>query len=234
MLCALIAVILRHMSRFCIKLSYTTSNISGSELVAVRAVALVLHFVLAVLIVDPRLFRVPRPLRCLLLSRSLSATISFTVILIGLNYLTYSTSMVLFLLYPVFTAVGAFLFLKERLSWVDVLAFLFSLCGVAFFTFPQLLGDPSLPSSQTTQHNTPFGILLALLGSLCIGVTFIITRKIGQRMHYLTIPGYYYLLAALLLCPWAVGVGACEGFKTEWSAGLLALVVGSASLEFLG
>ena len=90
---------------------------------------------------DKSLFYVPPHLRCLLFARCFFGTASFTLLFISLKYVTYSTSILLSSLYPIFTAVGAWLLMNEKLTIFDILALFLSLTGVTFFAFPQIFGD---------------------------------------------------------------------------------------------
>ena len=109
-----------------------------------RALLVIILYTATICIKDKSLFYVPSHLSCLLFVRCFFGTGSITFLFISLKYLTYSTSMILTLLYPIFTAILAWLFLKEKLSIFDIIAFILSLTGVTFFVFPQILGERPL------------------------------------------------------------------------------------------
>ena len=132
----LIAVLGLHFTRLFVKLGYFHSDISVWEMMTLRALTVVILCSVTILIKDKSLFYVPPHLRCLLFLRCFVGTISFSLIFISLKYLTYSTSMILYFLYPIFTSLIAWLLIKERLSIWDILALLLSLIGVVLFAFP--------------------------------------------------------------------------------------------------
>ncbi len=163
-LCGLLSVFLYHFARFLVKLCYEISGISVWQLIAFRTSTVSLHFIVAILIKDKTLFVVPRPLRCLVLARCIAGAVTLALLFLSINYLTYSTGMVMYLLYPVITAIIAWVFLSERLSLIDVAGVFVSLLGVAFFAFPQLLGEPPLSApSQGAEKNTPLGMVTGFL-----------------------------------------------------------------------
>ena len=132
----LMAVVTLHITRLFVKLCYFVSDISVWEVITGRALLVVILCSITILIKDKSLFYVPPHLRCLLFLRCFVGTISFSLMFISLKYLTYSTSMILYFLYPIFTSLAAWLLIKERLSIYDMLALLVSLIGVVLFAFP--------------------------------------------------------------------------------------------------
>ena len=132
----LMAVVTLHITRLFVKLCYFVSDITVWEVITVRALMVVILCSVTILIKDKSLFYVPPHLRCLLFLRCFVGTISFSLMFISLKYLTYSTSMILYFLYPIFTSLAAWLLIKERLSIYDMLALLVSLIGVVLFAFP--------------------------------------------------------------------------------------------------
>ena len=132
----LMAVVTLHITRLFVKLCYFVSDITVWEVITVRALMVVILCSVTILIKDKSLFYVPPHLRCLLFLRCFVGTISFSLMFISLKYLTYSTSMILYFLYPIFTSLAAWLLIKERLSIYDLLALFVSLIGVVLFAFP--------------------------------------------------------------------------------------------------
>ena len=132
----LVTVFFYHLARLFIKLSYVTSNVSVWEGLVVRSLSMSFFFMLTILIKNPKLLRVTKGYRCLLLTRCIVGMVSFTLLFVGLKYLTYSTSMIFYFLYPLFTSIFARIFLKEDLSPYDIIAICISLFGVSLFAFP--------------------------------------------------------------------------------------------------
>ena len=136
MLLMLITVFFYHLSRLFIKLSYVYSEVSIWEGLTIRTLAMSMMFFFTVLAKSPKLFIIPKGFRLLILYRCIVGTISFSLVFAGLKYLTYSTSMILYFLYPLYTSVLARIFLKESLSVWDLIALIISFFGVVLFAFP--------------------------------------------------------------------------------------------------
>lgn len=137
MLCAVFSF---HLTRFFVKLCYFVSDISVWEVISIRALLVVILCAFTICIKDRSLFYIPRHLRWILFVRCFVGTLSFSLLFISLKYLTYSTSMILFFLYPIFTSIAGWFIMREKLSIYDIGALLVSLLGVIFFAFPQILG----------------------------------------------------------------------------------------------
>ena len=93
-------------------------------------------FAITILAKNPSLFKLPKGTRVLVLMRCIVGLTSFLLLVGALKFLSFSTAMVLYFLYPMFTSIAACIFLKEKLTVYDILAILFSLLGVAVFAFP--------------------------------------------------------------------------------------------------
>ena len=132
----LISVLSFHITRFFVKLCYFVSDVSVWEAITGRAFFAVFLSFLTVFIKDKSLLYIPQRLRWLLFWRCFFGTLSFSLMFISLKYLTYSTSMILYFLYPIFTSIAAWLMIRERLSLYDLVALLISLVGVVLFAFP--------------------------------------------------------------------------------------------------
>lgn len=137
----LLAVASLCLTRFFVKLCYFVSDITVWEVISGRALIVVILCSITICIKDRSLFYIPHELRRLLFLRCFIGTISFSLMFINLKFLTFSTSMIFYFLYPIFTAVVAWIFMKEKLHCFDIIALAASLLGVIFFAFPQFLGE---------------------------------------------------------------------------------------------
>ena len=97
------------------------------------------YFMATLLIKNPSLLRVPVTSGCLILGRCIVGFTSFLLLVGAIKYLSYSTSIVLYFLYPMFTSVGAWLFLAEKVTIFDFLAIIISMGGVVIYACPQIL-----------------------------------------------------------------------------------------------
>ena len=100
---------------------------------------------------------------------------------------------------PIFTAILAFVFLKELLQVVQILAMSAAFLGVVLVA---MSGPSEAGKSQIG------GMILMGLTSLCFSSGFIINRMVNASMHWLTVPFYIgvvistTMLVSLALQPW--------------------------------
>ena len=151
----------------------------------------------------------------LLISRALLGVVSMTCFFTTLQRLPMGASVSLKYLAPIFAAIFATLFLKERVRPVQWFFF-----GVAFVGVLLLKGF----DMRIDMLNLSLGILGALTG----GLVYVTIRRIGKRDHPLVIVNYFMVSAAVLsgfaMIPvWTTPVGA------QW---LWLLAIGS--MGFLG
>lgn len=206
----ILAVGFLHLTRLFVKLCYFTSNITEWELIWIRAFIVCVLCAITICIKDKSLFRVPKELRWLLFWRSFVGTISFSLMFIALNYLTYSTSMIMYFLYPLLTPFVAWIMLREKLTIIDFLAILVSFIGVIVFAFPNLISEEDEESSST-QKNTSLGIVLGFLQALFMTLVVVIIRKIGKNLNAFVSPAYFQFFAFLIYSGIIVGIALTKG-----------------------
>ena len=102
-------------------------------------------------------------------------------------------------LYPDFTAILAWLILREKISFWDFLALLLALLGVIVYANPQWF-DSSYSADADGRTYTLFGIIMGVLSAFTHSLVTITLRKLGPMMHY-TIPSMYFSLSSVVLCP---------------------------------
>lgn len=123
--------------------------------------------------------------RYLLVARGLSGVTSMTLFFASLNYISLGSAVALRYVAPIFTAVIAVLFLKERMNFLQWLFLLLSFLGVLL-----VKGfDPSIGY---------FGFSLIMLCALFSAMVYIVINKIGTREHPLVVVHYFMLIATLV------------------------------------
>jgi drug/metabolite transporter (DMT)-like permease len=144
--------------------------------------------------------------RGLLVLRGVIGTAALLCVFAALAQLPLAPATVLQYLQPTFTAVLAWLLLRERIGLRMLLAALFGLLAVVVLCSPQELsgllgtlapvlrdrGGPVLPLG---------GILLALAGALLSAVAYVSVRALGRSEHPLVIVFYFPLVGLLLTLP---------------------------------
>ena len=118
----------------------------------------------------------------LLLLRGAAGVISLTCFFQSLNYLSVGTAVSLRYTSPIFAAILALIFLKEKIKLVQWLLFLVAFLGVLL-----IKGFDSNVDS--------IGLILVMLSALFLGVIFVVIRKIGTKENPLVIINYFMLMA---------------------------------------
>ncbi|WP_262503119.1 DMT family transporter [Polaribacter aquimarinus] len=117
-----------------------------------------------------------------LIIRGVTGVISLTCFFQSLNYLSIGTAVSLRYTAPIFAAVFALFFLKEKIKPIQWLLFFIAFLGVliikGFGTDVEFLG-----------------LFFVILSAIFLGVIFVVIRKIGNTEHPLVIINYFMLMA---------------------------------------
>ena len=132
----------------------------------------------------------------LLLSRALCVVISLTCFFESLNYLDVGTAVSLRYTSPIFAAIFAVLFLKEKIKPLQWLLFILAFLGVLI-----------IKGFGTNVDS--IGLLLVLFSAFFLGLILVIIRKIGATEHPLVIINYFMVFAFLF-----GGVMSVNSWKT--------------------
>lgn len=119
-----------------------------------------------------------------LLLRGAAGVISLTCFFQSLNYLPLGTAVSLRYTSPIFAAIFAFIFLKEKIKPIQWLLFLVAFAGVII-----IKGFGVDVNSK--------GLILVQLSAISLGVIFVVIRKIGQTENPLVIINYFMVMAFL-------------------------------------
>ncbi len=118
----------------------------------------------------------------LLLLRGVAGVVSLTCFFQSLNYLALGTSVSLRYSSPIFAAIFAFLFLKEKIKPIQWFLFFVAFSGV--LVIKGFGGDV----------NT-VGLLFILMSAISLGLIFVLIRKMGNTEHPLVIVNYFMVMA---------------------------------------
>jgi drug/metabolite transporter (DMT)-like permease len=100
---------------------------------------------------------------------------------------------------PVFATVLAAIILDEALRAPEILCLVASLVGVVFVAHPSwLFGAPTMVAES------PWPVVIALLGALCSGAAYTLVRKMRSTEHPLVIVFYLPLLSVPISLPLAL------------------------------
>ena len=120
--------------------------------------------------------------RKLLFLRGLFGVISLTCFFQSLNYLSLGTAVSLRYVSPIFGAIFALFFLKEKIKPIQWVLFLIAFIGVVI-----IKGFGADVNS--------LGVIFAILSAVFLGLIFIVIRKIGDRENPLVIINYFMVFA---------------------------------------
>ncbi len=153
--------------------------------------------------------------RTLLIGRGLAGAVSLTLFFLSLKYLPVGTAVTLRYLSPIFAAIFAVIWLKEKIKPWQWIFFLLALLGV--FVLNSFDGGTSA-----------VGLVLVLTSSLFMGLVFVLIAKIGKQDHPMVIINYFMITGTvlgglLMLSDWKTPVG------NEWI-----LLFGLGVVGFIG
>lgn len=122
--------------------------------------------------------------RKLLILRGVAGVISLTCFFQSLNYLAVGTAVSLRYTSPIFAALFAFIFLKEKIKPIQWLLFIIAFAGVLII------------KGFGVDVNA-IGLLLVFCSAIFLGLIFVIIRKIGGKENPLVIINYFMVMAFL-------------------------------------
>ncbi|MFM7653052.1 MAG: DMT family transporter [Vulcanococcus sp.] len=144
--------------------------------------------------------------RGLLVLRGVIGTAALLCVFAALTQLPMAPATVLQYLQPTFTALLAWMLLRERVGVRVLLAALLGLLAVVLLTSPQelagLLGPLAAPLLGHRETPLPMlGVLLALAGALLSACAYVSVRALGRSEHPLVIVFYFPLVGLVLTAP---------------------------------
>ena len=119
-----------------------------------------------------------------LLLRGVAGVISLTCFFQSLNYLAVGTAVSLRYTSPIFAAIFAMLFLKEKVKPIQWALFIIAFIGVL------IIKGFGVDVSVT-------GLIFVLISAIFLGIIFVVIRKIGNKENPLTIINYFMVMAFL-------------------------------------
>ncbi|WP_405410150.1 DMT family transporter [Maribacter sp. Asnod1-A12] len=123
--------------------------------------------------------------RKFMIFRALAGLTAMSLFFMSLKYLPVGTAVSLRYLAPVYAAIFAVFFLKERLKPIQWFLFLFAFAGVLV-----------LKGFDNNINTT--GLLLVLAASIFSGLVYVLIRKIGNSDHPLVIVNYFMFTGTVI------------------------------------
>jgi len=169
----------------CVKLA-SSQSIPVLEIVAARALV---SLVLSYISVRRNKLSPFGNKRVLLLARGLVGASALVCVYYSITHLPLAEATVLQYLHPMFTAVLAVIFLKERLKAPVLLCILLSFVGLILVAKPEILFGLS-------SENLPgFAVIIAMLGAFGSAIAYVLVRKLNETEDPAVIILYFPLVA---------------------------------------
>lgn len=124
----------------------------------------------------------------LLIARGLMGTLALICVYYAVTTLPLAEATLLQYTYPVFTAVLAFFFLKDKIQRSTLLCITFSFLGLVVMVMPNLSVSDGVVLSW-------FSIFVALLGALGSAIAYVIVKRLSQSEDSSVIIFYFPLIA---------------------------------------
>ncbi|KAI0274065.1 EamA-like transporter family-domain-containing protein [Russula aff. rugulosa BPL654] len=127
----------------------------------------------------------PKDVRVLLVLRGFSGFIGLAGLYFSLGRLSLSDATMLTFLAPILTGFSGAIFLKEDLSFRNILSGVCSFFGVILIARPPFLfgGPEGVPSEGMTPKDRMQSVAIGLIGVLGMTVAYTLIRAIGKRAH---------------------------------------------------
>jgi drug/metabolite transporter (DMT)-like permease len=128
----------------------------------------------------------------MLLGRSVFGTIGMLCYFYGIDRLILADSGMLNKMHPFFVTIFAFLFLKEKISWHQLVSLLVALTGSA------LIIKPGFDFSQSGPA------FICFLSAVFAGLAYVFVSYLGNRENSYTIVFWFSLISSLITLPLAL------------------------------
>ena len=133
----------------------------------------------------------------LLLLRGILGTVALFCIFKALIILPIATATVIQYIYPTFTVICAYFFLKEYIYKRIFLSIIIGWLGIILVTQPEW-------TSNTDPLQTVIAILIAILGALMTSLAYICVRKLSEKENPLVIIYYFPLVSIPVSLPFII------------------------------
>lgn len=121
----------------------------------------------------------------LLILRGLVGVTSMTLFFMSTKYLPIGTAVSLRYLAPIFAAIFAVYFLREKIKLLQWLFFIIAFAGVLIL------------KGLDTELNT-YGLLLIVVSAIFSGLVYVVISKIGKSEHPVVIVNYFMVISTIV------------------------------------
>nr|XP_014434133.1 solute carrier family 35 member G1 [Pelodiscus sinensis] len=173
-------------------------DVHSVEISAFRCV-FQMAFVLPGLIYYKTGFLGPKGKRVFLFFRGFLGSAAMILLYYAFQIMPLADATVITFSSPVFTSLLAWIFLKEKYSFWDLLFTLFTITGVVLIARPPFLFGSNVTGIEGSYRNHLKGTIAAVASAVSSASTFVILRKMGKSVHYF-LSVWYYAVIGLIEC----------------------------------
>ncbi|XP_066549341.1 solute carrier family 35 member G1 [Amia ocellicauda] len=173
-------------------------GVHAVEISAIRCFFQML-FVLPAMIYYKTGFLGPRDQRIFLFLRGFLGANAMILLYYAVQQMPLADATVIAFSNPVFTAVLAWIFLKEKCTIWDFIFTIFTLTGVILIARPPFLFGSRVSGIEGDYTNHIKGTIAAFTGAVGAASTFVVLRKMGKSVHYY-LSVWYYAVIGLIEC----------------------------------
>ncbi|XP_043912598.1 solute carrier family 35 member G1 [Protopterus annectens] len=154
-------------------------------------------FLLPVLIYNEIELTGPQGKRLYLYLRGILGAMAMISLFYAIQQMPLADATVIMFSNPVFTALFAWLFLKERCTIWDFIFMVFTLTGVVLIARPPFLFGSHISGVEGDYTNHLKGTFAAIFSAVSAALAMIIIRKLGKSIHYYLSVWYYAIIGLL-------------------------------------
>ncbi|XP_036396965.1 solute carrier family 35 member G1 isoform X2 [Megalops cyprinoides] len=156
-------------------------------------------FVLPAMIYYKTGFLGPKSKRIYLFLRGFLGSNAMILLYYAVQQMPLADATVIVFSNPVFTAVLAWIFLKEKCTIWDFVFTIFTLTGVILIARPPFLFGSRVSGIEGDYQNHIKGTIAAFMGAVGAACTFVVLRKMGKSVHYY-LSVWYYAVIGFIEC----------------------------------
>ncbi|PRP88840.1 hypothetical protein PROFUN_00308 [Planoprotostelium fungivorum] len=143
-------------------------------------------------------FDVSRRILWIVASRGTIGFVSFVSLFFAVKMLPLSECVVIAFTHPVFVALLAAIFLKERWHLLDAFGTFMSLVGVILIAKPSFLFPTPDDATDIEDNTRLIGLTLAGVNSILTAVVICLVRSMGANIHVLQNVSWFSMVSAVL------------------------------------
>jgi drug/metabolite transporter (DMT)-like permease len=159
-----------------------------------------------------------REVRVLLALKGLVGSLSILAAYFSIRMINFADSMVIRYTSPIVTPLVARIIFKEKLSWIHLISVLLSSVGILLVVRPSVFffsyGQPKEIENSITFI---LGIVLALVGSLLAGSTFLFMKKLTIKIHFTIMIFYFSSIGFLVSLAISATIYFLNRSETKWN-----------------